>query len=35
MDKVVFPWIHCTITIELQDIIYDQADTVRLKGKWA
>jgi hypothetical protein len=27
MDSVVLSWLHGTITIELQDIIRDQADT--------
>jgi hypothetical protein len=27
MDSVVLSWLHDTITIELQDIIHDQADT--------
>jgi hypothetical protein len=29
MDSVVLSWLHNTITIELQDISYDQADTAR------
>jgi hypothetical protein len=29
MDSVVLSWLHDTITIELQDIIRDQADTNR------
>jgi hypothetical protein len=29
MDSVVLSWLHGTITIELQDIICDQADTAR------
>jgi hypothetical protein len=29
MDKVVLSWLHGTITVELQDIICDQADTGR------
>jgi hypothetical protein len=29
MDSVVLSWLHGTITIELQDIIRDQADTAR------
>jgi hypothetical protein len=27
MDSVVLLWFHNTITVELQDIIRDQADT--------
>jgi hypothetical protein len=29
MDSVVLSWLHDTITVELQDIIRDQADTAR------
>jgi hypothetical protein len=29
MDMVVLLWLHDTITVELQDIILDQADTAR------
>jgi hypothetical protein len=29
MDSVVLSWLHGTITVELQDIIRDQADTAR------
>jgi hypothetical protein len=29
MDSVVLSWLHGTITVELQDIIRDQADTSR------
>ena len=29
MDIVVLSWLHGTITVELQDIIRDQADTGR------
>jgi hypothetical protein len=29
MDSVVLSWLHGTITVELQDIIRDQADTGR------
>jgi hypothetical protein len=29
MDSVVLSWLHGTITVELQDIIRDQADTTR------
>jgi hypothetical protein len=29
MDNVVLSWLHDTITVELQDIIRDQADTAR------
>jgi hypothetical protein len=29
MDSVVLSWLHGTITVELQDIIYDEADTAR------
>jgi hypothetical protein len=29
MDSVVLSWLHGTITIELQDIIRNQADTAR------
>jgi hypothetical protein len=29
MDNVVLSWLHGTITVELQDIIRDQADTAR------
>jgi hypothetical protein len=29
MDRVVFLWLHDTITVELQDIVLDQADTAR------
>jgi hypothetical protein len=29
MDNVVLSWLHGTITVELQDIIHDQADTAR------
>jgi hypothetical protein len=29
MDTVVLSWLHDTITVELQDIIRDQADTAR------
>ena len=29
MDSVVLSWFHGTITVELQDIIHDQADTSR------
>jgi hypothetical protein len=27
MDRVVLSWLHVTITVELQNIIHDQADT--------
>ena len=30
MDSVVLLWLHDTITVELQDIIRDQANTARL-----
>jgi hypothetical protein len=29
MDSVVLSWLHGTITVELQDIIRDQAETAR------
>jgi hypothetical protein len=29
MDNVVLSWLHDNITVELQDIIRDQADTGR------
>jgi hypothetical protein len=29
MDTVVLSWLHDTITVELQDIIRDQANTGR------
>jgi hypothetical protein len=29
MDSVVLSWLHGTITVELQDIMYDEADTAR------
>jgi hypothetical protein len=32
MDTVVLSWLHDTITIELQDIIRDQAHTARRRG---
>jgi hypothetical protein len=29
MDSVVLSWLNDTITVELQDIVRDQADTAR------